>query len=75
VWPGWFRVLVTACRRSSSTVNSIHKALHAGLTTSSTPGHAMAAVDRDAAFGAVIGKALTPLGSSTGLVLVLVGLR
>ncbi|MGI5350582.1 hypothetical protein ACQEU8_20755 [Streptomyces sp. CA-250714] len=44
------------------------------LTTSSTPGHAMAAVDRDAAFGAVLGKALTPLDSGTGLVLALVGL-
>ncbi|MFF9490449.1 hypothetical protein [Streptomyces sp. NPDC014676] len=44
------------------------------LTTSTTLGHAMAAVDRDAAFGAVLGKALTPLASGTGLVLVLVGL-
>ncbi|MER6251957.1 hypothetical protein ABT224_11385 [Streptomyces sp. NPDC001584] len=45
------------------------------LTTSSRPGHAMAAVDREAAFGAVIGKALTPLASgTTGLVLTLVGL-
>ncbi|MFE6904033.1 hypothetical protein ACFVFJ_45760, partial [Streptomyces sp. NPDC057717] len=44
------------------------------LTTSSTPGHAMAAVDRDAAFGSVLGKAMTPLASGTGLVLVLVGL-
>ncbi|MFE9390468.1 hypothetical protein [Streptomyces sp. NPDC006784] len=44
------------------------------LTTSSTPGHAMAAVDREAAFGAVLGKALTPLDSGTGLVLTLVGL-
>ncbi|MCX5611597.1 hypothetical protein OHB39_29180 [Streptomyces sp. NBC_00047] len=45
------------------------------LTTSSRPGHAMAAVDREAAFGAVIGKALTPLASgTTGLVLALVGL-
>jgi hypothetical protein len=44
------------------------------LTTSATVGHAMAAVDRDAAFGAVLGKALTPLASATGLVLVLVGL-
>ncbi|MER6037958.1 hypothetical protein ABT133_29300 [Streptomyces sp. NPDC001835] len=44
------------------------------LTTSSTPGHAMAALDRDAAFGAVLGKALTPLVSGRGLVLVLVGL-
>lgn len=44
------------------------------LTTSSTPGHAMPAVDREAAFGAVLGKALTPLASGTGLVLVLTGL-
>ncbi|MDV5149630.1 hypothetical protein R1T08_37340 [Streptomyces sp. SBC-4] len=44
------------------------------LTTSVTPGHARAAVDRDAAFGAVLGKAMTPLASGTGLVLVLVGL-
>ncbi|MFF9036244.1 hypothetical protein ACF090_12325, partial [Streptomyces sp. NPDC014892] len=44
------------------------------LTTSATPGHAMAAVDREAAFGAVLGKALTPLASGAGLVLVLVGL-
>ncbi|MFC7649427.1 hypothetical protein ACFQX6_60345 [Streptosporangium lutulentum] len=44
------------------------------LTTSSTPGHAMAAVDRNASFGAVLGKALSPLALGTGLVLVLVGL-
>ncbi|NRQ32442.1 hypothetical protein HII36_11410 [Nonomuraea sp. NN258] len=44
------------------------------LTTSSIPGHTMAANDRDAAFGAVLGKALTPLASGTGMVLALVGL-
>lgn len=44
------------------------------LTTSSITGHAMAAVDREASFGAVLGKALTPLATGTGLVLVLVGL-
>ena len=44
------------------------------LTTSSTRGHAMAAVDRGASLGAILGKALTPLASGTGLVLVLVGL-
>lgn len=44
------------------------------LTTSDNPGHAMAAKDRDASFGAVLGKALTPLAAGTGLVLVLVGL-
>ncbi|MFF8954508.1 hypothetical protein [Streptomyces sp. NPDC014894] len=44
------------------------------LTTSSARGHAMAATDRESAFGAVLGKALTPLASGTGLVLALVGL-
>lgn len=44
------------------------------LTISAILGHAMAAVDREMAFGAVLGKALTPLVSGTGLVLVLVGL-
>jgi hypothetical protein len=34
----------------------------------------MVATDREAAFGAVLGKALTPLDASTGLVLTLVGL-
>jgi hypothetical protein len=44
------------------------------LTTSSTVGHAMAATNRNESFGAVLGKALTPLATGTGLVLVLVGL-
>ena len=44
------------------------------LTTSGSEGHAMRASDRLAAFGAVIGKALSPLNAGTGLVLVLVGL-
>jgi hypothetical protein len=44
------------------------------LTTSERPGHAMAAREPSAAFGAVIGKALTPLGDGCGMVLVLVGL-
>jgi hypothetical protein len=42
------------------------------LTTSSTLGHAMKAVDHERARGAVIGKAMTGLDSGTGLVLVLV---
>jgi hypothetical protein len=44
------------------------------LTTSALPGHAMTAVDAGAAFGAVIGKALTGLAAGRGRVLVLVGL-
>jgi hypothetical protein len=46
------------------------------LTTSSIPGHAMKATDLDAAQGAIIGKAMTPLASGErGLVLVLVNLQ
>ena len=45
------------------------------LTTSDVPGHAMAATDRDRAFGAILGKAMSPLADETGLVLVLVALQ
>ena len=45
------------------------------LTTSSTPGHAMKAVNPTLAFGAVIGKALRPLAGGRGLVPILVALQ
>jgi hypothetical protein len=45
------------------------------LTTSSIAGYAMKATDRDQAYGAVIGKAMTGLETGTGLVLVLVNLQ
>ena len=45
------------------------------LVTSSTPGHAMKAEDPFKAFGAVIGKALQPLGSGQGLIPILVSLQ
>lgn len=45
------------------------------LTTSPTPGHAMRAADSTRAHGAVLGKAMTPLASGRGLVLVLVNLQ
>jgi len=45
------------------------------LTTSAIPGHAMKASDRDRAYGAVIGKAMTALDEGRGLVLVLVNLQ
>jgi hypothetical protein len=45
------------------------------LTTSSTPGHAMKAVNPTRAFGAVIGKALRPLAGGRGLVPILVALQ
>jgi hypothetical protein len=45
------------------------------LTTSSTPGHAMKAVDQTRAFGAVIGKALRAQAADTGLIPVLIALQ
>ncbi len=45
------------------------------LTTSTTPGYAMKAVNHSRAQGAIIGKAMTELKSGTGLVLVLVTLQ
>lgn len=45
------------------------------LTTSSTPGHAMVATDRERRAGAVIGKAQTELLEGRGLVFVLVNLQ
>jgi hypothetical protein len=45
------------------------------LTTSTLPGHAMKAADRDRANGAIIGKAMSRLDTGTGLVLVLVNLQ
>ncbi len=45
------------------------------LTTSDTPGHAMRVADDDQAGGAVIGKAMSPLASGKGMVLVLVNLQ
>jgi len=45
------------------------------LTTSDTPGHSMKVTDHTKAQGAIIGKAMTALESSKGLVLVLVSLQ
>jgi hypothetical protein len=45
------------------------------LTTSATPGHAMKAVDRSLAFGAVLGKALHPLTNGKGLIPILIALQ
>jgi hypothetical protein len=45
------------------------------LTASPTSGHAMKAIDRDRAFGAVIGKAMRPLESGRGLIPMLVALQ
>lgn len=60
------------CRADASQIP-----IHAGdlLTTSSRPGHAMRAVDRARAFGAIIGKALGSLASGTELIPVLITLQ
>ena len=60
------------CRADASTA-----AIRPGdlLTTSATPGHCRRVTDNVRAFGAVIGKALTPLADGRGLVRVLVSPR
>jgi hypothetical protein len=45
------------------------------LTTAERPGHAMVATDRDRAYGAILGKAMSALETGTGMVLVLVSLQ
>jgi hypothetical protein len=57
-------------------VDASHGAIKPGdlITTSPTPGHGMRA-DSARASGAILGKAMTPLGEGRGLVLVLVSLQ
>ena len=45
------------------------------LVTSSTPGHAMKGTDRGRLVGAVVGKALEPLQTGSGVIQVLVTLQ
>jgi hypothetical protein len=45
------------------------------LTSSPTEGHAMKALDRERAFGAVVGKALRPLDEGCGLIPILITLQ
>ncbi|HXW11745.1 MAG TPA: hypothetical protein VD694_03210 [Nitrososphaeraceae archaeon] len=45
------------------------------LTTSKTPGHAMKAVNRSQAFGAVVGKALMSLSTGKGIIPILIALQ
>jgi hypothetical protein len=57
--------------------DATHAPIHVGdlLTTADRKGHAMVASDRERAYGAVLGKAMTSLESGRGLVLVLVSLQ
>ncbi len=45
------------------------------MTTSGTPGYAMKVTDYTKAQGAILGKAMSPLDSGKGLVLILVTLQ
>jgi len=45
------------------------------LTTSSTPGHAMKVTDKMKALGAIVGKAMEPLASGKGKIVVLITLQ
>jgi hypothetical protein len=58
-------------------VDAQFKAVEVGdlLTTSPTPGHAMATNDSARSFGSVIGKALGPLKDGRGLIPILVSLQ
>ena len=58
-------------------VDASYAAIEVGdlLTTSSTSGHAMKAVEPEKAFGAVIGKALGAIDAGRGLIPILVGLQ
>jgi hypothetical protein len=70
------RVPVALAGKVYCKVDATHEPVAVGdlLTTSSTPGHAMRATDPRRAFGAVIGKALRPLGG-VGLIPILVALQ
>jgi hypothetical protein len=71
------RVPVAVMGKAFCRVDATHGAVEVGaaLTTSPTPGHAMAATDPVRAAGAIVGKALRRLDEGVGLVPVLVTLR
>ena len=58
-------------------IDATYSPVEAGdlLTTSATVGHAMKATDASRAFGAILGKALQPLGTGLGLIPILVALQ
>jgi hypothetical protein len=71
------RLPVALVGKVSCKVDASYSPIEVGdlLTTSPTPGHAMRAAVAAKAFGAVIGKAMQPLGKGTGLIPILVGLQ
>jgi hypothetical protein len=71
------RVAVALLGKVYCKVDAQYAAIEIGdlLTTSRTPGCAMKAVEPLMAFGAIIGKALRPLESGTGLIPILIALQ
>jgi len=71
------RLPVALIGRVYSKVDADPAPISAGdlLTTAARPGHAMRATDRNAAFGAVLGKALGSLENGFGMIPVLVALQ
>jgi hypothetical protein len=72
-----FRFPIALAGRVHCQVDADFAAIQVGdlLTTSPTPGHAMKVTDHQRAFGAVLGKALSPLSSGRGTIPVLVALQ
>jgi hypothetical protein len=71
------RVPISVLGKVSCRVDAAYGSIEVGnlLTTSPTAGHAMKASDRSRAFGAVVGKALTPIREGVGLVDMLITLQ
>ena len=71
------RVPISVMGKAACRANAAYGAIEVGdlLTSSATAGTAMRVADAPRAFGAVIGKALTPLREGTGLVEMVIGLH
>ena len=71
------RLPISVMGKAMCRADAGHGPIRAGdlLTSSSSVGCAMRAADPQQAFGAVIGKALTPLDDGSGLVEMLIGLQ
>ena len=70
-------VLLALVGRVPAKADAVFGAIRVGdlLTTSPTPGHVMRCTDRLQCIGAVVGKALEPLDSGAGVILILVTLQ
>jgi hypothetical protein len=71
------RVPISVMGKAACQADGAYGAIEVGdlLTSSATAGTAMRVADAPRAFGAVIGKALTPLREGTGLVEMVIGLH